>query len=54
LLGKLALRDIHRHPGLRGESLAQIADLIGWLGTLFAIVLVGLAAAVQYFGFPAV
>lgn len=33
-LGTLGLRDIRLHPGLRGELLAQLTVIVGWIVTL--------------------
>ena len=53
LLGKLALRDIRRHPGLRGELLAQLVVIAGWLGLLGTIVPIAWIATVLYLGVDA-
>lgn len=53
LLGKLALRDIRLHPGLRGELLAQLVVIAGWLGLLGTILAIAWIAAVLYLGVDA-
>jgi hypothetical protein len=48
VLGKLALRQIKRRPWLRGELLAQIVVMVGWMATLVVIFFVACATVVVW------
>ena len=48
MLGKLALRGIRLHPGLRGTLLAQLVVLVRCLGLVGTMAAIGWLAAVLY------
>ena len=44
VLGMLARREIRRQPWLRGDRLAQIVVIAGWLLTVVTLLIIALAA----------
>jgi hypothetical protein len=52
-LGWMARRDIRRHPGLRGELMAHIAVIWGWMATVVTRIFLIVTAAAVYIGLHA-